>query len=256
MDIGGQTGIHSKTNIHARGPFSSGSKILEEEFLLLKAILPTVPPTDKWQVHARLGMDAHFQIATEYLAGLQSFNDYMMWIRNWTSPTDIAEGIFWYSYEQQCQSTEAFIFFYVGAPVSWNSRKEEIADARCRTKNPEVFWQETAEMVAWLMYDEKQGHKDHRTSAEYMAFDAAVREAMWLYKIMNQRGIPQDLPITLFAYSDNAVTIMKKDNFAKATKWIDVRYHFVRHAICQGIVALQLNSSADNIAGALTKPLG
>jgi hypothetical protein len=49
---------------------------------------------------------------------------------------------------------------------------------------------------------------------------------------------------------------MKKDNFAKATKWINVRYHFVRHAVRQGIIALHLIPSADNIADALTKPLG
>jgi hypothetical protein len=39
---------------------------------------------------------------------------------------------------------------------------EAKADVRSRQAKPQVFWQETAEMVAWLMYDEKQGHKDHR----------------------------------------------------------------------------------------------
>ncbi|OQE20280.1 hypothetical protein PENFLA_c012G03144 [Penicillium flavigenum] len=129
---------------------------------------------------------------------------------------------------QDCEdgkSTEAFIFFYAGAPVSWSSRKEEIV-ARSST------------------------------SAEYIAFDAAIREAMWLYKIMTQIGIYQDLPITLFTDSDNAFTIITKDNYSKATKWINARYHFVRHAVRQGIVSLQLIPSIDNVADALTKPLG
>ncbi|KAJ5563333.1 hypothetical protein N7535_008497 [Penicillium sp. DV-2018c] len=123
----------------------------------------------------------------------------------------IREGLIGYvdaSY-QDCEdgkSTEAFIFFYAGAPVSWNSRKEEIV-ARSST------------------------------SAEYVAFDGAVREAMWLHKIMKQMGIRQDLPITPFTDSDNAVTIMKRDNFTKTTKWIDARYHFVQRAVRQGIVA-------------------
>jgi hypothetical protein len=79
---------------------------------------------------------------------------------------------------------------------------------------------------------------------------------MWLRKIMTQMGIHQELPITLYTDSDNAVTIMKKDNYSKATKWIDVRYHFVRHAVRQGVISMQLIPSTDNIADALTKPLG
>jgi hypothetical protein len=64
------------------------------------------------------------------------------------------------------------------------------------------------------------------------------------------------LPITLFTDSDNAFTIMKKDNYSKATKWIDARYHFVRHIVREGIISLKLIPSTDNIADALTKPLG
>lgn len=123
--------------------------------------------------------------------------------------------------------SEAYIFFYAGSPISWASRKEEIV-ARSST------------------------------SAEYVALDGAVREAMWLHKVMVQMGIRQegDLPITIFTDSDNAFTIMKKDNYAKATKWLDARYHFVRHAVRAGIVSLMLLPREDSIADALTKPLG
>ncbi|KOS45257.1 hypothetical protein ACN38_g3806 [Penicillium nordicum] len=55
---------------------------------------------------------------------------------------------------------------------------------------------------------------------------------------------------------DNAFTIMTSDNYAKGTKWIDARYHFVRHAVRQGIVKFKVIPSAENVADALTKPLG
>ncbi|OQE32549.1 hypothetical protein PENFLA_c001G08144 [Penicillium flavigenum] len=58
-------------------------------------------------------------------------------------------------------NTEAFVFFYAGSPISWSSRKEDII-ARSST------------------------------SAEYIAFDAAVREAMWLHKIMCRGSRPGD----------------------------------------------------------------
>ncbi|KAI3281062.1 hypothetical protein DTO002I6_9976 [Penicillium roqueforti] len=122
------------------------------------------------------------------------------------------------------KSTEAFIFYYAGGPISWSSKKEEIV-ARSST------------------------------AAEYIAFDAAIRECMWLLKIMDQMGKRQKLPITIYSDSDNAVSIMKKDNYSKGTKWVDARYHFVRHAVREGIIKLELIASAQNIADALTKPL-
>jgi hypothetical protein len=131
---------------------------------------------------------------------------------------------------QDCEdrkSIEAYIFFYARSPISWNSRKEEIV-ARSST------------------------------SAEYVAMDGAMREGMWLHKVMVQMGIRQeeDLPITIFTDSDNAFTIIKKDNYAKATKWLDARYHFVRHAVRSGTASFVLIPSEENIADALTKPLG
>jgi hypothetical protein len=83
---------------------------------------------------------------------------------------------------QDCEdgkSTEAYIFFYAGSPISWNSRKEEIV-ARSST------------------------------SAEYVTLDGAVREAIWLHKIMIQMGIQQELPITIYTDSDNAHNNFKK----------------------------------------------
>ena len=81
---------------------------------------------------------------------------------------------------------------------------------------------------------------------------------MWLHKVMVQMGIRQeeDLPITIYTDSDNAFTIMKKDNYAKATKWLDARYHFVRHAVRSRIASFMLIPSEENVANALTKPLG
>ena len=60
-----------KISVHTRGPFKSGSKVVEEEFLLLKTIWPTVLPNDKWQVHTQLGLETQFRKATEHLEGIQ-----------------------------------------------------------------------------------------------------------------------------------------------------------------------------------------
>lgn len=60
-------------------------------------------------------------------------------------------------------------------------------------------------------------------------------------------GIKQKLLVTLYIDSDNAVSIMKTDNYAKGTKGIDARYHFVRHAVREGIIRLELVAKRDGI---------
>ena len=85
----------------SRGPLKSGSKVVEEEFLLLKTTWPKVPPTNRWQVQAQLGLEAQFCKATEYLESIQAFNDYLVAIRNGTPSKDSAVGVFWHPYEQQ-----------------------------------------------------------------------------------------------------------------------------------------------------------
>ncbi|CAI7641125.1 unnamed protein product [Penicillium viridicatum] len=94
-------GVNLKISVHTRGPFKSGSKVVEEEFRLLKAIWPKVLPTDKWQVQTQLGLETQFRKATEHLEGIPAFNDYLVAIRNKTLPKNSTLGIFWLPYEQQ-----------------------------------------------------------------------------------------------------------------------------------------------------------
>ncbi|KAJ5531822.1 hypothetical protein N7527_005215 [Penicillium freii] len=94
-------GVNLKISVHTRGPFKSGSKVVEEEFFLLKAIWPKVLPTDIWQVQTQLGLETQFRKATEHLEEIPAFTDYLVAIRNKTLPKNSTLGIFWLPYEQQ-----------------------------------------------------------------------------------------------------------------------------------------------------------
>lgn len=83
------------------------------------------------------------------------------------------------------KSTETSVIFYAWCPVNWASKKENIVAKRS-------------------------------TSAEYIAFDAAVQETMWLIK--TQQSIKQQLSVELFTDSDNGYAIMSSDNYAEGTK--------------------------------------
>lgn len=71
------------------------------------------------------------------------------------------------------KSTEAFVMYYAGCPISWSSRKGDPVSKSS-------------------------------TSVEYVAFDEVVRETMWLLKILHQMGVEQRLLIILLTDSDNA----------------------------------------------------
>lgn len=123
------------------------------------------------------------------------------------------------------KSTEAYIFYYAGAPISWCSRKQDVVATGS-------------------------------TIAEYIALDGAVREALYLVKILHQLNLENtSIQVPICTDSDNAVSILKKDAFNKGTKWLDVKYQFVKHAMKQGLIEIRLIDTKENPADALTKAL-
>jgi hypothetical protein len=65
-------------------------------------------------------------------------------------------------------------------------------------------------------------------------------------------------PITVTIKGDNrgALALAKNPEFHARTKHIDIRYHFVRQKVEEGLVELEWTGTAANIADGMTKPLG
>jgi hypothetical protein len=122
------------------------------------------------------------------------------------------------------RSTEAYIFFFGGAPISWSSKAQPIV-------------------------------APSSTIAEYVAFDGAAKEAMWLKRLTSALGIKDDSPVPIWTDSSNGLDILRKPGYRSTTKWIDNRYHFVKSAVEQGRINFHWISGAGNIADWLTKPL-
>ena len=66
---------------------------------------------------------------------------------------------------------------------------------------------------------------------------------------MNQRNV------TLFCDSQSAICLTKNQGFHEKTKHIDVRFHFIRDIMEQGLVNVNKISIKDNPANMLTKPI-
>lgn len=61
--------------------------------------------------------------------------------------------------------------------------------------------------------------------------------------------------VTLYADNQGAIALAKNPVHHQRSKHIDIKYHFIRSEIRDGIVALNYVSTADNVADIFTKPV-
>jgi hypothetical protein len=119
------------------------------------------------------------------------------------------------------RSTTGYLFTLAKAPVSWKS---------------------TLQSTVALS----------TTEAEYMAITEAVKEAIWLYGLLEDLGVGQK-QLVVYSDSQSAIHLAKNQVFHARTKHIDVRYHFVREILEEEEILLQKIHTAENPADMLTK---
>ncbi|KAG8472564.1 hypothetical protein CXB51_034519 [Gossypium anomalum] len=92
------------------------------------------------------------------------------------------------------------------------------------------------------------------TEAEYIEITEACKEAIWLKGPFSE--VNEDLQInTVFCDSQSAIFLTKDQMFHERTKYIDVRYHFVRDIIARGDIVVSKISTHENPADMMTKSL-
>jgi hypothetical protein len=121
------------------------------------------------------------------------------------------------------RSTTGYVFLLSGAAISWSSRLQSTVAAST-------------------------------TEAEYMAAASAVKEGLWLRKLMLDFKKPVT---TLVIMCDNqaAITLLKNHISSTRTKHIDVMYHFAREHVARKEIAFTYISTQHMVADCLTKPL-
>jgi hypothetical protein len=105
-----------------------------------------------------------------------------------------------------------------------------------------------------------QSHKQHTvahssTGAEYMAVSEAAREAIARFHLLHKLNLKIPAPLIL---SDNQGTLAIAENPTnyQRAKHIDLRYHFIRHALENRQIRLDYIPTAQQIADILTKAVG
>ena len=128
--------------------------------------------------------------------------------------------------EDSRRSTTGWVFTLAGGPVSWNAQRQ-------RT-------------VATSTLD-----------AEYIASAEAAKEAVWIRNFINDLRIPgihvESIP--LYIDCNSALRLTHNPEFHSKSKHIDVKHHFIREKVEEGVIVTKRVNTRDNLADILTKPL-
>ncbi|KGQ02249.1 Retrovirus-related Pol polyprotein from transposon TNT 1-94 [Beauveria bassiana D1-5] len=128
--------------------------------------------------------------------------------------------------EDSRRSTTGWVFTLAGGPVSWSSQRQKT--------------------VATSTMD-----------AEYNAAAEAAKEAVWIRNFINDLRIPGVHIDTVPLYIDNnsALKLTRNPEFHNRSKHIDVKHHFVREKVEEGVINTQRVNTRDNLADIFTKSL-
>ena len=93
------------------------------------------------------------------------------------------------------------------------------------------------------------------TEAEYVALSAATQEAVWLSRLLTDIKAPPKAPILIKEDNQGTIAVARNPVFHNRTKHIDIKFHYVREALEDGIIDLTYCPTEQMTADMLIKPL-
>jgi hypothetical protein len=108
--------------------------------------------------------------------------------------------------------------------------------------------------IAW--YSKKQSTiAQYTAEAEYIAANQAGRDVVWVRQLCAEMGQQQQGPTVIYCDSQGALCYIKDPVTTPKAKHIDVKYHYVRKLVKDGVIIFKNVSTKDQVADGLTKPL-
>jgi hypothetical protein len=109
-------------------------------------------------------------------------------------------------------------------------------------------------MVSWC--SRKQSSVALSTAeAEYIALSVAVREAVWLRKLLTDLFDHEMDPIIIHCDNQSCVKLSENPVFHDRSKHIEIKYHYIRDMVQRKAVHVQYLPTHEQIADIFTKPL-
>ena len=122
------------------------------------------------------------------------------------------------------RSTTGYVFTLNGAPISWQSKR-----------------QQTVALSS--------------TEAEYMAACHATKEVVWLRGLLGDLGLQLDTPTVVREDNKGCLDLAGNPRHHQRTKHIDIQYHFIREKIEEGVLELVQCPTDQQLGDIFTKPL-
>ena len=94
------------------------------------------------------------------------------------------------------------------------------------------------------------------TESEYVALSAAAQECIWLRRLLQDFGLGDNKPTTIFEDNTGAIELSKNPKFHNRTKHIDVAHHFTRERVISNELSVVHCPTEDMVADVMTKGLG
>ncbi len=91
--------------------------------------------------------------------------------------------------------------------------------------------------------------------AEYMALASATQEAVWMRKLLTDLQTKTEKPTVIFEDNQSAIFMAKNPQYHGRAKHIDIKYHFIRDQIANGVINLKYCNTDDMVADMFTKGL-
>lgn len=122
------------------------------------------------------------------------------------------------------KSTGAYVFFLFNTPITWTTKKQPVVALSS-------------------------------TEAEYIALVEAAKEAIFLRQLLQDMGRTVQTPISILCDNKSTIALSKNPIAHGRSKHMDIKLHFIREVVNQGIIQVEYIPTKENIADALTKSL-
>ena len=94
------------------------------------------------------------------------------------------------------------------------------------------------------------------TETEYMELYAAAQEEVWLRLLLSNIGFELVSATTIYEDNQACIALANIPVFHARTKHIDIKFHFLREKVEEGVIVLKYKPTDEMIADGLTKALG
>lgn len=93
------------------------------------------------------------------------------------------------------------------------------------------------------------------TEAEYIAAALCACQCVWIRRVIETLGVKEEGATEIMCDNSSTIQLSKNPVFHGRSKHIDVRFHFLRDLVNNGIIELSYCNTQNQIADVMTKPL-